>query len=642
MKKRHFELLDYLSTQNGPVTSNELSNALNVSIRSVKQYIYEINHTYETKLIFPSHNGYELNPHAKSIIHLNTEEIPQTAEERIFYIIKELMLNHTSNLELFELCDFLCISYSTVKSLISKMNKMFSSYEVEFICKNDKVYIHGDEQHKRKLISYVINEEAKNSYVNMDILKDTFSDIDVDALSRIIMKTFKKYNYYLNDFAATNLLLHILIIIDRESNGNELDSGESNISIDSNSEKMFFSELRQNIENEFHIHFNKFELSEIFMLFKANANLCLDIENSDLKKVVDDSYIQLINEYIVKIRNLYMIDLSSNSFTVPFSLHLKNLILRAQLGQYTQNPMTSAIKFNSPIVFDIAIYIALDLMDRFNIDIAEDEIAFLAMHIGAEVERQTLDKNKISAILICPNYHDIANNILNTLMLNFGNQLNLINTVSNESDLQKIFNEKKIGMIFTTIPLQQNYENTSIVTLSPFNLLSQFQNIQMAISDCYEAYKEQKLRINFHNFFDKDLFTVNPSFKTKQQIIAYLCDKLRIKEYVDDSFEENVNRRENAATTAFNHIAIPHTVEMEAIKTSIAVAISKKGIQWDTHTVHVVLLLAINKADQRNFRYLYESIISMFSDEKIIQEIRNCNTFNDFEKLIYSKMTTKE
>ncbi|MFQ7536008.1 MAG: PTS sugar transporter subunit IIA [Clostridium sp.] len=39
-------------------------------------------------------------------------------------------------------------------------------------------------------------------------------------------------------------------------------------------------------------------------------------------------------------------------------------------------------------------------------------------------------------------------------------------------------------------------------------------------------------------------------------------------------------RRENAATTAFGGIAIPHAVEMDAMKTSIAVAISKNGIQW--------------------------------------------------------------
>ena len=63
--------------------------------------------------------------------------------------------------------------------------------------------------------------------------------------------------------------------------------------------------------------------------------------------------------------------------------------------------MTQAIKNNSPIVFDIAIYIALDLMDRYHFMVNEDETAFLAIHIGAEIERQSANIYKIPAILIC-------------------------------------------------------------------------------------------------------------------------------------------------------------------------------------------------------------------------------------------------
>lgn len=66
------------------------------------------------------------------IVDDREESIPQTWEERAFYIIKELILGHTAYLDLFELCDNLCISYSTVKAVISRMNKTFASYQVEF------------------------------------------------------------------------------------------------------------------------------------------------------------------------------------------------------------------------------------------------------------------------------------------------------------------------------------------------------------------------------------------------------------------------------------------------------------------------------------------------------------------------------
>ena len=40
-------------------------------------------------------------------------------------------------------------------------------------------------------MSYVINEEAKNSYINLDLLRKNFDSIDIDALQTIIYQTFK-------------------------------------------------------------------------------------------------------------------------------------------------------------------------------------------------------------------------------------------------------------------------------------------------------------------------------------------------------------------------------------------------------------------------------------------------------------------
>ena len=121
-----------------------------------------------------------------------------------------------------------------------------------------------------------------------------------------------------------------------------------------------------------------------------------------IKNAVGEDVLALTREYVRMIDNLYMIDLSANTFITPFALHLKNLIFRAKTGRSTKNPMTQAIKNNSPIVFDIAIYIALDLMDRYHFMVNEDETAFLAIHIGAEIERQSANIYKIPAIFDMP------------------------------------------------------------------------------------------------------------------------------------------------------------------------------------------------------------------------------------------------
>lgn len=642
MNKKQLEMIRFLSIHNRPMSGKELANALKVTPRSIKNYVHEINGLYGKSIIASSHNGYELHTNTVSslLAALDDQKIPQTQEERSFYIIKQLMLHHHSGLNVFDLSDMLCVSYSTVKTVIYKMNKIFSAYHVAFPCENDCVYMQGSEKDKRRLMSYVINEEAKNSYINLDLLRKNFDSIDIDALQTIIYQTFKKYTYYLNDFAALNLLLHLLIMIDRELNGKELDSGQTDFTFTSPQEEDFLSSLRQQIEQRFGIAFNDYEYFELYMLFRANANFSLDVSGTALKNAVGEDVLALTREYVRMIDNLYMIDLSANTFITPFALHLKNLIFRAKTGRSTKNPMTQAIKNNSPIVFDIAIYIALDLMDRYHFMVNEDETAFLAIHIGAEIERQSANIYKIPSILICPDYHDMASGILNTMMMNFGNQLNLIGSVTDETQCREKLREQRIAIVFSTIPLTQHayYANSKVVQISPINLTSQFDRIQSVISKELEEEKNQKLCVDFHTFFEKDLFLYEPATASREQILQVLCAALTEKKYVNSDFYDNVSRRENAATTAFGGIAIPHAVEMDAMKTSIAVAISKNGIQWGSNTVYIIFLLAINKADKREFRSIYESLISLFSEPAMMPLIRSCTGFQDFEKMIYSSI----
>jgi lichenan operon transcriptional antiterminator len=642
MKKKQIELIRYLSNQKKPTSSTEIANALAISVRSVKNYVHEINGLYGKNIILSSRNGYELNEKSNYSILLAKDEsyIPQSAEERSYFIIKQLILNHSAHIDIFDLCDSLCVSYSTIKSIISKMNKTFGAYNIEFICENEAVRIKGNEIDKRKLLRYVINEESKDSFMNANMLKGNFGSVEIDKLNNIITSTFQNHCYYLNDFSQINLLLHLSIIIDREKNGYFLNSGQEDIVFDNKFEEDLFQDLIDQLQKNFQIRLNTFELFEVYTLIKANANFSFLSPNFDLTQIVGDDIVTLTKKYVEDINALYMIDLNSEAFITPFSLHLKNLLYRISEGHSTLNPMVETLKSNNPIVFDISIYISLDLMDRFNISISEDETAFLAMHIGAEIERQASNRNKIPALLICPNYQNLAQQALNTLMINFGNQLHIVKCLHSEDKIEQI--NQNYDIIFTMIPLEKTYSNCDVVRLSILNLSSQLGIIQNALMKSQEQFQDYKLKLNFHKFFEEDLFILNDNLQTKQQVLANLCDALLVKNYTDIDFEEEVNKREDAASTAFGNIAIPHSAKMNAIKTSVAVAISKKGFQWNSNTVHVVFLLAINKADRITFRHLYESLISIFTEPTAVAEVRNCNSFEQFESFIYSRIGNKD
>ena len=150
MKKKQLELIQFISEQNKPLTGNEIATFLDISSRTVKNYIKEINETYDKNIIISSRYGYEINPNFDYSIIIDKEDntIPQSFEERTFYIIKRLYSSHGNGVNIFELADELYIGYSTLKNIIAKMNKNFDKirqmpvWERVRLHKTDELFAH--------------------------------------------------------------------------------------------------------------------------------------------------------------------------------------------------------------------------------------------------------------------------------------------------------------------------------------------------------------------------------------------------------------------------------------------------------------------------------------------------------------------
>lgn len=641
MNKKEEQLIRILLEKKKPVSSAALAGEIQVSPRSIKNYVRQINHMSQEPLILSSHNGYEINSaQARSLLSdTNTEEkIPENVEQRAFYIVKEMTLRHLGSISMFDLCDKLAISYATLKSLISRMNKMFSAYDIEFTTKNDYLYVEGTEANKRRMINFVIHEETSNGVLNTDLIQQTFPKISISKLRSILLKTFKSHGFYMNDFALINILVHLAIILDRQKSGKPLSTGQPDFKPDNPQEEEMLEDLVSQLERAFSVSFNPYERFEVYMLFKSNANMYLESVQENLNRVVGEEIIDLNEDIISDINEKYMVNLSNPSFTGPFSLHLKNLLLRLSTGRMIPNPMTASIKESNPIVFDIAAYVGMKIKGRYGMQISLDETAFIALHVGAELERQELSKQKAPVVLLCPQYYDVADNIYNTLMLNFGNQVNMVAVVSDESQLQRVLNEYMVSVIWTLLPLEKDYPECRVVQLPPFHLSSMFGEIQQVLQESSSAFNNQILKDNFSHFFDPDLFYVNPRFEDKDALLHWMCGRLLDKGYIEAGFVENVLKREQAATTSFGHIAIPHSVNMDAIKTTISVALFPQGITWGNRLVYVVFLLSLNKTDQRKFRYLYESLVDLFSEEAVVLQARSLLSFGGFKNMIYSNL----
>jgi lichenan operon transcriptional antiterminator len=146
MKEKQDYLLRLLLQQDTPVSSRILAEKMGVSIRTVKNYIYQLNRLGSVPVIHSSNLGYTIVPEEAAKLLAtpqNENDLPQTFKERSFFIIKQILMEH-QQLNIFDLSDELFVSYSTIKSDLARMNKAYEKYHVKFVLKQDEIQIVGE------------------------------------------------------------------------------------------------------------------------------------------------------------------------------------------------------------------------------------------------------------------------------------------------------------------------------------------------------------------------------------------------------------------------------------------------------------------------------------------------------------------
>ena len=601
MRRKQEELINYLYTHNEKVTANILSKALNLSIRTIKSYIAELNMNYPS-LISSSNRGYVIDKVKANSLLQYKDDIPQDYESRCIYIIKKTLLEKQDYIDIFDLCEELFISYSTLKKDIYKMNTSFANFKITFSSENNKLHVGGSEQNKRKLISHVMSEEVSGNFLNLTLLQESFPDYDLDDACTLIKDICKQHHYYLNDFSCVNFILHVTIMVSRINHGNHIINNNELIQVTNKNDEKIAKELCLALEQVFNVSFNSSEILEIYILFKNNANYIND-ENENVSLLVSDEIIQITKNIIKNVDEHFFINLDSDNFITPFMLHLKNLKNRLIKNNLLKNPMLDSIKISCPTIYDISTFIAYQLTLSFHENVNEDEIAFIALHVGTEIERQKKEETKVSCLLLCPEYLNITSTLHKKIMMDFGDQLTIQKSISFENEILG----NNFDLLITTVPVLES-TNYFTVLLPPFPMSYEKNKILDAIIRIENTKKSQILTNNLNFYFNEKLFYSMNEDISKSAVINELAERMINLGYVEENFKEEIWKRETASSTAFMNIAIPHPMKMSAYKTSIGVVISHKGIDWgNQHFVNVVFMIAFNKIDNKHFHALYDS-----------------------------------
>lgn len=626
MQQKHINLINIL-IKHESLTAQKLANFLHVSTRSINNYIHEIN-TIESNLITSSNKGYKINiQKAKQILQQSTQFIPQTSTERQKFLLNYIV-KHENTINLYDICELLFISLSTLKNDLNKIKNTLSTHDLELRTKGDFIQCIGLEKNKRKLLSTILYDESNVNFINIDSIQKTFNEIDVILIKNLINEIIiNQYHYFINDYSLINLILHIAISIDRIKNGNINKDNISYDKIKQLSEYNMILEFSSTIEQKFNIKYSPAELYEMALLLISRTTTIdyKTVNKHNLEQFVGSKCLILVQKIINDIADTYYIDISESEFFIRFSLHIRNLFLRAKNNNFSKNPLTNNIKMNCPLIYDMAVNIANIIHDNINILINEDEIAYIALHLGSTLKAQKNLDQKIKSILFCPNYYDLHTNIYNYINKYFQDDLLITNIITDESDL---YNIRTTDLLITTVPIK-NIINTPTILINIF-----FNNTdKKLLSKTINTIQNNKKQVKFKNYLTKLIlpdFFKKVTSTNQEECIKIMVNKLIEFKYVDNNFYTEVLQREAASSTAFNNFAIPHTLKMNAYKTGINILISEKAINWNNNQVHLVMMLCFNRNDRKIFYEIYDTITLILNDPCNFKKIIACNNYEEF------------
>ncbi len=624
-----------------PKTANQLAELLNVSIRTIKNYVKEINEEHP-ELISSSNEGYSVQiDKALSLLNTPEKHIPQTSQERVYFIINKLIHHNTNvnekvnhSVDLYELCDEMYISMSTLKVELNKVKRKIKKYDLELETKGDTVKCIGLEKNKRKLLSSILYKESNVNFVNINSLQKAFTNIDIHFIRNTVLDIFGKYHYFVNDYSLINLVLHITIAVDRIRNHNM-----NTIKVDSMPavrlhEYEMSKELAHRLEDKFQIQYSEAEIYEMTLLIISRATNIdyQSIDANNLEQFVGKDCLNLVYDLINDINSYYYIDLREQEFLVRFALHIKNLLVRSRNNYFSKNPLTESIKMSCPLIYDAAVNLARTIKNKTGVSINDDEIAYIAFHLGSALETQKNLTSKIKAVLYCPNYYGLNTKITDALYKEFENDLLITNILTDESQLNKV---NDIDLLITTIPLATPIHTPTILINIILNN-KDISNLRNKISEIQVQKRKNDFEKHLRELLIPELFEKKNNLENHEKCIQYMVKKLVKLDYVDSSFKDEVLEREKMSSTAFGNFAIPHAMKMHANKTGLNILISNKSILWNEHPVNLVIMMCFNKNERYIFNEIYDPITMILSESENVKKILNVKNYEDFIQTMVS------
>ncbi|EHW9791021.1 TPA: BglG family transcription antiterminator [Listeria innocua] len=630
--KRLETLYGMLLDAGSHLSAQKLSQDLHISERTIRTDIAKLTEFLETNgatITLTRGAGYKieiLDPTAFEAFQADKNK-PKNAdyfdldnpEERVKYEIF-LLLSSADYIKLEDLADTLFASRATISNDMKQVRTVIASYDLTLVSKpGSGVKIVGEEEKMRyTLTALIASKKAPESYL------ETFFEWHkqkekLQKLMSAVTDYFFANNIRFTDEALQNLLLHMMILVERIELGHSLEQFE--LTDVSEEEITIANNLAGILASLFEIEIS--EGDKNYLLLQIASKRILNVEDKEISEFDDYAYIEgMLN----RIESQYFYRLQDDlQLKKDLIAHIHSMLYRVKYHMTVKNPMTEHIKRYYPLAYEITLDAVESLKKDYPYDINQNELAYLALHIGASLERnyQISYYRHKSALIVCGSGFGTAR-IVEAKVKSAVSNLDITKVVSIQEYNRFIHIEEDI--ILSTVRIPE--KNKPVIKISNIPTNEELKMLGAIIEE-----QTDPNRGFLSSFFDAAFFA-RSTLTNKTAILEEMVESLKNKNIVGDEFLNSVIERERLGSTVLGTgIAIPHPLGLMAKETKIVIRILDNPIKWDQkQSVHAVFLLCISKNDYEEAINIYELLVELVREE-YGEKLAALKDFTDFTSL---------
>ncbi|WP_411698588.1 BglG family transcription antiterminator [Conyzicola sp.] len=631
MSDKYERLLHYLSQSDTRVTAAELAEHLGVTTRSVRSYVTAAKAAaHPLSIISSSTNGYRLNREAYATFASGTRgRDADTPRDRVHHLVRRLT-EEPGGIDVHALADSLYVSESTIENDLRKVKALGEEAGLTLSRHGSVVALTGTEAEYRRVLSKIFRTESAQGFLELENVQREFVSEDLGAFKTALIGMLEGQGYFVNEYGVNSVLLHVAIAVDRVIRRPTPRIADAA----SDTATPISSALAGLTRAHFDVELDRTDLDYLAKLL--TTRVITPGQNEPVQSVVDNyvvpEHLETVRRVVGQVGEEYLLDLDDETFMVRFALHVGNLIARAQDNSYSRNPLVKSIKTSYPMIYDVAVFMASQIQREKSITINDDEISYIAMHIGSHLERQSRHEERLTVAIVSPGYYDMHDILRGHIEAALGDELS-IEVVVTRTDVDS--GDFATDLVLTTIAFPGAGDN--VVVIQPFLTEGDVEHVRRAISRVRRHRRRIRIKDDLLRYFDESLFLRNVQAADEASMIRVLGDRMVDRGIIDQTYIDGAIERELLSSTAFTEsIAVPHAMAMTATRTSIAIAVNETAMPWGENRVNVIALIAFNSGGRASFQSTFDQFVEVFTDRAgVLELIKRSTGFTEFiEELV--------